>query len=157
MSKIIKFTARYNPIEDRIRFDCMLEKGAIVGLLFTQKFCNQAVSLLTSNLESLERTEIQEFKQDAAATAYVPSRELERCTTINSTFLVTRLKLYEAQSKSRIEFYAQSGTMYFFPVGEVALRKVLLIFWKTYRLALWDTKAFPAWISPKHSYNAQAH
>lgn len=151
---IIKtFTARYLPIEDRIRLDCVDIEGAEQCVLITRRLADKVIPVISTQLEhkipgGIQKDVAQDMRQERARQErssrgiehpVVPSEE-------STKWLCITVQIKKREQGDFILMFTDTRTIDASMVmTEENFRAVLDIFFDMYKQGDWDQDCFPDW------------
>lgn len=151
--RIETFSARYDPIEDRIRLDAVDAEGAKQSLLLTHRMLDHVVPVLVSDLEEkspqgvpkmiaqgMKQLQARQIRQaDPAA----PSVQPEARTPV---FLCRTVHMQKSAQGVAMTFTDDQSIDAVMLLSNANLRAVLDIFAELYRKGDWSDTVFPDWM-----------
>ena len=154
--RIQTFTARYDPVEDRVRLDAVDAQGGKQAIFLTQRLVDRVIPVLVSHLEGktpegvpadlaqgMSQSRARQARQTGEATpAIAPDAE-------TPTWLCRTMHFQKADHGLNVIFTDDTQTDAIMPMVEANLRAVLDIFLDLYTKAGWPTEPFPAWQKPE--------
>ena len=151
--RIQTFTARYDPVEDRLRLDAVDAQGDKQAIFLTRRLTDRVIPVLVSHLEGktpdgvpadlaqgISQSTARQARQVGEATAaVVPGNE-------TPSWLCRMMHFQQAEHGLNVIFTDDTQTDAVMPMVEANLRAVLDIFLDLYTKAGWPTDPFPEWI-----------
>ena len=154
--RIQTFTARYDPIEDRIRLDAVDAQGCKQAIFLTRRLLDRVIQVLVSHLEGktpegvpadlaqgLSQSRARQARQTGEA---APAIAADAETPI---WLCRTMHFQKVDHGLNVIFTDDTQVDAVMPMVEANLRAVLDIFLDLYSKAGWPTELFPEWIKPE--------
>jgi hypothetical protein len=154
--RIQTFTARYDPVEDRIRFDAVNAQGGKQAIFLTRRLTDRVIPVLVSHLEGKTPEGVpadlaQCMSQSRARQARKTGEETPAVAVDAGTpnWLCRTVHVQKAQQGLKVIFTDDTQTDAVMPMVEANLRAMLDILLDLYGRASWPTEPFPEWMSPE--------
>ena len=151
---IIKtFTARYLPVEDRIRLDCVDVEGVQQSILITRRLADKVIPVISTQLEQkipegMPRDVAQDMRQERARQER-SSGGIERPVMPGEEspkWLCVTVQIKKREQGDFILMFTDTRTIDASMVmTEENFRAVLDIFFDLYKQAEWNLDCFPGW------------
>ena len=147
------FTARYDPIEDRIRLNAVDASGAKQAIYLTRRLMDQIIPVVARHLE--EKTPkgvpsdvVQSMTQERVRQARKaePLAEPVQVDPETPRWLCTTIQMSKQSAGLSVTLTGEAATRAQIPMADPHLRTVLDIFRNTYAKACWDLRVFPEWL-----------
>lgn len=152
------FTARYDPIEDRICLNAVDASGAKQAIYLTRRLMDQIIPVVAKHLE--EKTPkgvpadvVQSMTQERVRQARKaePPAEPVQADLETPRWLCTTIQMQKQPAGLAVIFTGDAACKAQIPLADPHLRTVLDIFRNSYAKAGWDLRAFPDWLGPDQS------
>jgi hypothetical protein len=151
---IIKtFTARYLPVEDRIRLDCVDIEGAQQSVLITRRLADKVIPLISTQLEQkipegFPKDIAQDMRQEQARQQR--NSEGAECPVVpkekSPEWLCITLQIKKREQGDFILIFTDDRTINAsMGMTEETFRVVLDILFDMYTAADWGAGSFPGW------------
>jgi hypothetical protein len=156
------FTARYDPIEDRICLNAVDATGAKQTIYLTRRLLDQIIPVMAKHLE--EKTPkgvpadvVQSMTQERVRQARKaePPAEPVRADLETPRWLCATIQMNKQPSGLAVTLTGEAACKAEIPLADPNLRTVLDIFRNTYAKAGWDMRAFPDWLGPEQAAAGQ--
>ena len=154
--RIQTFTARYDPVEDRLRLDAVDAAGGKQAIFLTRRLVDRVIPVLVSHLEGktpegvpadlaqgMSQSRARQARQTGEATPAVAA------DTETPTWLCRTIHFQKADHGLNVIFTDDARINAVMPMVEANLRAVLDIFLELYTKAGWPTEPFPEWMKPE--------
>ena len=154
--RIQTFTARYDGIEDRLRFDAVDAHGGKQAIYLTRRLVDRVIPVLVSHLEGktpggvpadlaqgMSQSRARQTRQTGDTTPPVVA------ASETPTWLCRTLHIQKVEHGLTVIFTDDTGIDAIMPMVEANLRAVLDILLDLYAKAGWPTEAFPEWQKPQ--------
>lgn len=154
--RIQTFTARYDPVEDRVRLDAVHAQGSKQAIFLTRRLVDRVIPVLVSHLEGktpegvpadlaqgMSQSRARQARQTGEATPAIaadPETPIWLCRTMH---------FQKVDHGLNVIFTDDIQVDAVMPMVEANLRAVLDIFLDLYTKAGWPTEAFPEWQKPE--------
>ena len=152
------FTARYDPIEDRICLNAVDASGAKQAIYLTRRLMDQIIPVVAKHLE--EKTPkgvpadvVQSMTQERVRQARKAEQPAEPVLMDLETprWLCTTIQMSKQPSGLAVTLTGDATCKAQIPLADLHLRTVLDIFRNTYAKACWDMRVFPEWLGSEQS------
>ena len=156
------FTARYDPIEDRICLNAVDASGAKQAIYLTRRLMDQIIPVVAKHLE--EKTPkgvpadvVQSMTQERVRQARKaePPAEPVRADLETPRSLCTTVQMTKQPSGLAVTLTGEAACKAQIPLADPHLRTVLDIFRNSYAKAGWDLRVFPEWLGPEQAAAGQ--
>ena len=147
------FTARYDPIEDRICLNAVDATGAKQAIYLTRRLMDQIIPVVAKHLE--EKTPkgvpadvVQSMTQERVRQARKakPPAEPVQADLETPRWLCTTIQMSKQPSGLAVTLTGDVACKAQIPLADPHLRTVLDIFRNSYAKAGWDLRVFPDWL-----------
>ena len=147
------FTARYDPIEDRICLNAVDASGAKQAIYLTRRLMDQIIPVVATHLE--EKTPkgvpadvVQSMTQERVRQARKAEQPAEPVLMDLETprWLCTTIQMQKQPAGLAVKLTGDAACKAQIPLADPHLRTVLDIFHNTYAKAGWDMRVFPDWL-----------
>jgi hypothetical protein len=151
--RVQSFTARYDPIEDRICLNAVDATGAKQAIYVTRRLMDQIIPVVVKHLE--EKTPkgvpayvVQSMNQERARRArqletHAPPIQVDLETP---RWLCTTMQMQKQPAGLAVTLTGDAACKAQIPLADPHLRTVLDIFRNSYVKAGWDLRVFPNWL-----------
>ena len=153
--RIQTFTARYDPVEDRIRFDAVNAQGGKQAIFLTRRLTDRVIPVLVSHLEGKTPEGVpadlaQGMSQSRARQARKTGEETPAVAVDAETpnWLCRTIHVQKAPNGLNVTFTDDARVNAVMPMVAANLRAVLDILLDLYTKAGWPTEPFPEWQKP---------
>jgi len=147
------FTARYDPIEDRICLNAVDAAGAKQAIYLTRRLMDQIIPVVVKHLEektpkgvpadvvqSMTQERVRQVRQaETPATPVQADPETPR-------WLCTTIQMQKQPAGLAVTLTGNATCQAQIPLADLHLRAVLDIFCNNYAKAGWDLRVFPEWL-----------
>lgn len=150
------FTARYDPVEDRICLNAVDASGAKQAIYLTRRLMDQIIPVVAKHLE--EKTPkgvpadvVQSMTQERlrqARQAETPADPVQ-VDAETPRWLCTTIRLQKQPAGLTLTLNGEVPTEAQIPLADPHLRSILDILRNSYAKAGWDPRVFPDWLNPK--------
>lgn len=147
------FTARYDPIEDRISLIAVDANGAKQSIYLTRRLMDQIIPVVAKHLEEMTPKGIpaevvQSMTQERVRQArkVEPPAEPVQADFETPRWLCTLIQLQKQPAGLAVTLTGDAACKAQIPLADPHLRTVLDIFCNTYAQAGWDLRVFPDWL-----------
>ena len=156
------FTARYDPIEDRICLNAVDAAGAKQAIYLTRRLIDQIIPVVAKHLE--EKTPkgvpadvVQSMTQERVRQARKaePPAEPVQADLETPRWLCTTMQVQKQPAGLAVTLTGEAACKAQIPLADLHLRAVLDIFRNTYAKAGWDMRAFPEWLGSEQAAAGQ--
>ena len=154
--RIQTFTARYDPVEDRIRFDAVNAQGGKQAIFLTRRLTDRVIPVLVSHLEGKTPEGVpadlaQGMSQSRARQARKTGEETPAVAVDAETpnWLCRTIHVQKAPNGLNVTFTDDARVNAVMPMVEANLRAMLDILLDLYGRASWRTEPFPEWMKPE--------
>jgi hypothetical protein len=157
------FTARYEPIEDRICLNAVDATGAKQAIYLTRRLMDQIIPVVAKHLE--EKTPkgvpadvVQSMTQERVRQARKaePAPEPVQFDLETPRWLCTTISMQKQPAGLAVTLTGNSACKVHIPLADPHLRTVLDIFRNSYAKAGWDLRVFPEWLGSEKATAGQA-
>ena len=147
------FTARYDPIEDRIFLNAVDASGAKQAIYLTRRLVDQIIPVVARHLE--EKTPkgvpadiVQSMTQERVRQARKaePPAEPVQADLETPRWLCTTIRMQKRPVGLAVTFTGDADYKAQISLADPYLRTVLDIFRNSYAKAGWDQRVFPDWL-----------
>jgi hypothetical protein len=153
--RIQTFTGRYDPVEDRFRFDAVNAQGGKQAFFLTRRLVDRLIPALASHLEGktpegMPADLAQGMSQSRARQAR-QTGEAKPAVAVDAetpTWLCRTIHVQKAPNGLNLIFTDDARINAVMPMVEANLRAVLDILLDLYAKANWPTEPFPEWVKP---------
>jgi hypothetical protein len=152
------FTARYDPIEDRICLNAGDASGTKQAIYLTRRLMDQIIPVVAKHLE--EKTPkgvptdvVQSMTQERARQARKaePPAQAVQADLETPRWLCTTIQVQKQPAGLAVTLTGDADFTAQIPLADPHLRTVLDIFRNSYVKAGWDLRAFPDWLGPEQA------
>ena len=154
--RIQTFTARYDPVEDRLRLDAVDAAGGKQAIFLTRRLVDRVIPVLVSHLEGKTPEGVPaDLAQGMSQSSARQARQTGEATPAiaadpeTQTWLCRTMHFQKADHGLNVIFTDDTQVDAVMPMVEANLRAVLDIFLDLYTKACWPTEPFPEWIKPE--------
>lgn len=156
------FTARYDPIEDRICLNAVDATGAKQAIYLTRRLMDQIIPVVAKHLE--EKTPkgvpsdvVQAMTQERVRQARKaePPAEPVQADLETPRWLCTTIQMSKQPAGLAVTLTGDAACKAQIPLADPHLRTVLDIFRNSYAKAGWDLRVFPEWLGSEHATAGQ--
>jgi len=165
--RIQTFTARYDPVEDRLRFDAVDAQGGKQAIFLTRRLTDRVIPVLVSHLEGktpegMPADLAQGMSQSRARQARQTGEETPAVAVDAETphWLCWTIHVQKAPNGLNVTFTDDARVSAVMPMVEANLRAVLDMLLDLYGRAGWPTQPFPEWMKAEATVTisrAQGH
>jgi hypothetical protein len=165
--RIHTFTGRYDPIEDRLRFDAVNARGGKQTIFLTRRLTDRVIPVLVSHLEGKTPEGVpadlaQGMSQSRARQARQTGEAAPAVAVDIETphWLCRTIHVQKAPNGLNVTFTDDVRVNAVMPMVEANLRAVLDMLLDLYSRASWPTEPFPEWMTPEATVTispAQGH
>lgn len=150
------FTARYDPIEDRMCLNAVDATGAKQAIYLTRRLMDQIIPAVAKHLE--EKTQkgvpakvVQSMSQERVRQVRKAERPLEPVQADLETprWLCTTIQMKKQPTGLALTLIGGKSCAAQVPLADPHLRTVLDILRASYVKARWDLCVFPDWLGPQ--------
>ena len=154
--RIQTFTARYDPVEDRLRLDAVDAQGGKQAIFLTRRLVDRVIPVLVSHLEGktpegvpadlaqgMSQSRARQARQTGEATPAIAA------APETPSWLCRTMHFQKADHGLNVIFTDDTQVDAVMPMVEANLRAVLDILLELYTKACWPTEPFPEWIKPE--------
>lgn len=152
------FTARYDPIEDRICLNTVDVKGAKQAIYLTRRLMDQIIPVVAKHLEDktpkgVPADIVQSMTQERVRQARKAEPPAEPVQTDLKTprWLCTTVQMQKQPAGLAVTLTGDAACKAQIPLADPNLRTVLDIFRNTYAKAGWDLRVFPDWLGTEQA------
>ena len=156
------FTARYDPIEDRICLNAVDASGAKQAIYLTRRLMDQIIPVVAKHLEEktpkgVPAVVVQSMTQERVRQARKAESPAEPVQAELDTprWLCTTIQMSKQPSGLAVTLTGDTACRAQVPFADLHLRTVLDIFRNTYAKAGWDMRMFPDWLGPEQAAAGQ--
>ena len=156
------FTARYDPIEDRICLNTVDAMGAKQAIYLTRRLMDQIIPVVAKHLE--EKTPkgvpadvVQSMTQERIRQARQAETPAPPVQTDPETprWLCTTVQMSKQPAGLAVTLTGDAACKAQIPLADPHLRTVLDIFRNSYAKAGWDLRVFPEWLGREQAAAGQ--
>ncbi|MEN8875406.1 MAG: hypothetical protein ABF285_15205 [Pacificibacter sp.] len=156
------FTARYDPIEDRIFLNVVDATGGKQAIYLTHRLMDQIIPVVAKYLE--EKTPkgvpadvVQSMTQERVRQARKaePPAEPVQADLETPRWLCTTIQMSKQPTGLSVTLTGDAACKAQIPLADPHLRTVLDIFRNSYAKAGWDLRVFPDWLGPEQAAAGQ--
>ncbi|WP_430463658.1 hypothetical protein [Tabrizicola sp.] len=156
------FTARYDPVEDRICLNAVDATGAKQAIYLTRRLMDQIIPVVAKHLE--EKTPkgvpadvVQSMTQERVRQARKaePAAEPVQADLETPRWLCTTIQMSKQPTGLAVTLTGDAACKAQIPLADLHLRAVLDIFRNSYAKAGWDLRVFPEWLGPEQANAGQ--
>lgn len=152
------FTARYDPIEDRICLNAVDASGAKQAIYLTRRLMDQIILVVVKHLEEktpkgIPADVVQSMTQERvrqARKAEVPPEPVQ-ADLETPRWLCTTIQMQKQPAGLAVSLTGDAAYKAQIPLADPHLRAVLDIFRNSYAKAGWDLRLFPEWLAPEQA------
>ena len=156
------FTARYDPIEDRIFLNVVDATGGKQAIYLTRRLMDQIIPVVAKYLE--EKTPkgvpadvVQSMTQERVRQARKaePPAEPVQADLETPRWLCTTIQMSKQPAGLAVTLIGEAACKAQIPLADPHLRTVLDIFRNSYAKAGWDLHVFPEWLGSEQAAAGQ--
>ena len=154
--RIQTFTARYDPVEDRVRLDAVDAQGGKQAIFLTRRLTDRVIPVLVSHLEGKTPDGVPaDLAQGMSQSSARQARQTGETTPAvaadaeTPTWLCRTMHFQKADHGLNVIFTDDTQVDAVMPMVEANLRAVLDILLDLYTKANWQTEPFPEWMKPE--------
>lgn len=156
------FTARYDPIEDRICLNAVDASGGKQAIFLTRRLMDQIIPVVAKHLE--EKTPkgvpadvVQSMTQERVRQARKaePPPEPVLADLETPRWLCTTIQMQKQPAGLAVTLTGDAACKAQIPLADSHLRTVLDIFRNSYVKAGWDLRVFPEWLGSEQASAGQ--
>ena len=150
--RIQTFTARYDPVEDRLRVDAVNAQGGKQAIFLTRRLTDRVIPVLVSHLEGKTPEGVPAaLAQGMSQSRARQARETQAVAVDAETpnWLCRTIHVQKAPNGLNVTFTDDARVNAVMPMVEANLRAVLDILLELYTKANWPTEPFPEWMKPE--------
>lgn len=156
------FTARYDPIEDRLCLNAVDATGAKQAIYLTRRLMDQIIPVVAKHLE--EKTPkgvpadvVQSMTQESVRQARKaePPAEPVQADIETPRWLCTTIQMSKQPAGLAVTLTGDAACKAQIPLADPHLRTVLDIFRNSYAKAGWDLRVFPEWLGSEQAAAGQ--
>ena len=156
------FTARYDPIEDRICLNALDASGSTQAIYLTRRLMDQIIPVVAKHLEEqtpkgVPTDVVQSMTQERVRQARKaePTAEPVQAELDTPRWLCTTIQMNKLPSGLAVTLSGEAAFKAQIPLADLHLRTVLDILRNTYAKAGWDLRMFPDWLGPEQAAAGQ--
>lgn len=156
------FTARYDPVEDRLCLNAADALGAKQAIFLTRRLCDQIIPLLARHLESktpkgappgvVQSMTQQRVRQARQAESPASPVQADAGTP---RWLCTTIRMRKLPAGLAVTLTGDDAFTAQISFADMHLRTVLDVLRRCYDIAGWGRRAFPDWLDAETSDPAQ--
>ena len=150
------FTARYDPIEDRICLNTVDTSGAKQAIYLTRRLMDQIIPVVAKHLEEktpkgIPADVVQSMTQERVRQARKaePAAQPVQADLKTPRWLCTTIQMQKQPAGLAVTLTGDADCKAQIPLADPNLRTVLDIFRNSYAKAGWDLRVFPDWLGPE--------
>lgn len=156
------FTARYDPIEDRICLNAVDATGAKQAIYLTRRLMDQIIPVVAKHLEEktpkgIPAEVVQSMSQERvrqARQAEAPAKPVQ-ADIATPRWLCTTIQIQKQPAGLAVTLTGGASCKAQIPFADAHLRTVLDIFRNSYAQASWNLRVFPDWLEPEQGAAGQ--